>query len=315
MSSETVNSARRAVKLLGLIATLASVVFVIWSVRDAGLLNDPRLHDVSAWQVIAVAAVGYAGSLLLLPEAWRLLVGSVGEQSLGRAEAFGIYGRSQIYKYLPTNLLHFVARHAALRARGVSHGAAAWGSVGEAGLISLAALFVAMCCGGVSGAGADERLYLLVVPAIGLVILFPVMAGLAPKILGRWAVANGFAEAIASIDARRAAAAALIIYALFFAMSGLIFAGVATLSPHWSPNVIALLVTIWSGSWILGFVTPGAAAGIGIRETLLIGALAAAGLGSDAVLIAVGMRVVTILGDILLAIAAMFSGVLHSHRV
>ena len=73
------------------------------------------------------------------------------------------------------------------------------------------------------------------------------------------------------------------------------------------PDVIA----IWAAAWVIGYLTPGASAGLGVREAVMIGAFT--GLGAPlegATLVAIAFRVATTLGDII------FAGIGYaSHRI
>ena len=94
-------------------------------------------------------------------------------------------------------------------------------------------------------------------------------------------------------------------YLLFFAAAGAILwlqgAGLGGVDPDLLPVIIAL----GAGAWILGFLAPGAAAGIGVREAALIAGLSD-GLGvADAALIALAFRASTLIGDAVLFLAGL----------
>ena len=57
-------------------------------------------------------------------------------------------------------------------------------------------------------------------------------------------------------------------------------------------------------SWLAGYVIPGASAGIGVREAAIMLMLSTAVLPQEATLIAILMRVVTLLGDLLFYLLA-----------
>ena len=62
-------------------------------------------------------------------------------------------------------------------------------------------------------------------------------------------------------------------------------------------NDILLLSGIFATAWVAGFVTPGAPAGIGIREVILVAALTPLYGNGTAIGIAAVLRLVTVLGD------------------
>ena len=66
-----------------------------------------------------------------------------------------------------------------------------------------------------------------------------------------------------------------------------------------APIDYALLTAAFALAWVVGFVTPGAPAGLGVREALLL-AMLSHGMGaSNASLLIVALRIATTLGDML----------------
>jgi uncharacterized membrane protein YbhN (UPF0104 family) len=66
-----------------------------------------------------------------------------------------------------------------------------------------------------------------------------------------------------------------------------------------TPIDFALLTTAFALAWVVGFVTPGAPAGLGVREAVLL-LLLAHGMGAaNASLLILTLRIATTLGDML----------------
>jgi uncharacterized membrane protein YbhN (UPF0104 family) len=65
-----------------------------------------------------------------------------------------------------------------------------------------------------------------------------------------------------------------------------------------TPNP-AFLTGAFASSWILGFIAPGAPAGLGIREAILSAWLSTAMPAADVVLLVVALRIATTVGDLL----------------
>jgi hypothetical protein len=79
-------------------------------------------------------------------------------------------------------------------------------------------------------------------------------------------------------------------------------AGLAVLSLGLFPAVpidYALLTTAFALAWVVGFVTPGAPAGLGIREALLLLLLGHSMGTANASLLILALRIATTLGDML----------------
>jgi hypothetical protein len=105
-------------------------------------------------------------------------------------------------------------------------------------------------------------------------------------------------------------ASVLPLYASFFLVSGALALSLHALA---SPvgGVLLALVPGYALAWLCGYVVPGASAGIGVREAVLLLLL---GEDSAALFVAVGMRVVTTLGDVFLLLAVTLWGVSRTPR-
>jgi len=80
-----------------------------------------------------------------------------------------------------------------------------------------------------------------------------------------------------------------------------------------SPD-FALLTAAFTLAWAVGFVTPGAPAGIGVREALLLVVLSPTLGAADASLLTLALRVATTLGDILCFAIGMWLLARHGWR-
>ena len=124
--------------------TIAALCFVGWKAAEAGIGTLLARLSPTAWVGVGLAAAVYAAALMFVALAWWLLVKSSSSTPLPFRQAFRIYSASHLYKYLPSNMLHYVGRHAALRGIGVTHIAAALGAIGDIVLLLPASLFVAL---------------------------------------------------------------------------------------------------------------------------------------------------------------------------
>lgn len=282
-------------KAAGIAVTLAALVFVVFAVqRSFGQLSA----DVTSPTFLATIAGGslaYALLLLLLAFGWHGMLAAIDRPAIALLPALAIYARTQVYKYLPSNVLHMVGRYVEARTAGASHTA-----LGIAQLVELALLSAA---GGVIASILALPLLLdqlrfhgleaLLLPAIvigctGVVtVLFAAVARrlkvqrLAGRIVGRGVLALG-------------------LYLLFMLGSG----GLA-LALAWSlggPGAASpQIIGITAAAWLIGFLVPGAPGGLGVRDAVLIAGLTAAGI-PGATTVALGHRLITTFGDVLLAL-------------
>lgn len=288
-------------KFAGAALTLLSLVFVVWSLVRSNLFERPGVWTIQLGVAILVGTALYAASLFLLARGWSSLVRTSSDSPLSLRTGLSVYARSQVYKYIPSNVLHFVGRQVLLAKRGHSHAAVAAASLAE----TLALIGCAVLVAGIFGAAtlanmaSVEQLSGILILVIGLTTLVVVVvAGLSWSGVMSELLAQARFQAI-----WKSLILCLFLFVAFFALSGTAFwlvvsVGVQTHAP------LAMAISVASGAWVLGFVTPGASAGLGVREALIIGGLSSNGVpGHEAVLAAIAYRLVTTLGDVLFASA------------
>lgn len=240
----------------------------------------------------------YAAAGLLLAGVWWHLLNrqAIAPPSFGRALA--VYARTQLAKYLPGNVFHLIGRHALGSGLGLPHRVLAGALVVEIGGLGL----VATALAGTLGAPfpLPPRLAWLVPGTL----LGLAMAGLALGLLGlRWihSPGNGSVRLYLASLAR-----ALLGYGGFFAILGgitaLLFGG--TLPPG-SQLPWTQLTGLAALAWLGGFATPGAPAGIGVRDAILLSGLGGLAPEPEATGVVVALRLVTLGGDLLFGLAGL----------
>jgi uncharacterized membrane protein YbhN (UPF0104 family) len=264
---------------------------------DWSALQGRPLMPVALAALLAAAL--YAASGGLLAAAWWRLLSASSSLPIALTPAAAIYARTQIYKYLPTNMLHVVGRHASARSLGASHAALVSAAVLEfVGVIVAAGLVVALF-----GAGDLMR--------------YSAHADFKPNAAFVLAAAGGVIIALGAVVATllvrspdapallrrhlRAFAWALALYAVFFVISGLVLWLLARGATAHPGSVLRSLVAVVTTAWLLGFVVPGAPAGLGIREAIMIMMLQPQFGEASALLLAALYRVATFGGDALFA--------------
>jgi hypothetical protein len=280
-------------RLIGWAAVAASLGFI-------GL----QLWQHAPWQLasthleaLVVAVIGgallYGTAGFLLSSAWHQLLGAARSAASIRWH-HAVYGRTQIAKYLPGNVFHLVGRQVMGRRLGHGQGRLALASLLEALLLVLIAAALSLP---IIWRWLDQGLWWLLAlaaPALALIVARCARRhDLALRDLAQ-SVACGSSPAVLRL--LRAAS----LYALFFLVVAVIFWMLAlSVGDASRPSIdLASSVSMVALAWLVGFVTPGSSAGIGVREAVLIAALESS-LGAPASgLIALALRLVTMGGDV-----------------
>lgn len=234
---------QRFLHLLGGGLAILGVGFVIatlWSYRDA----------------IAQVNVGYAQwlgfSLLaglvlllnfLLAVAWWRLLAWIGAP-VGVRWAIRVYGVSQLAKYVPGNIVHFASRQALGVAAGLSNGTLIKSTFWELGLLCVAGGIYALSVGTISLVGMSSSVAI----GVGLATFLALIL-----LAHRW---------------NRNLAWALSLQVLFLLGTGWVFWAVVSLLTQTPAHFY--VVPAFVVAWLVGFLTPGAPAGVGVREATLL---------------------------------------------
>ena len=295
-------------RIAGYGIVIAACVFVGSRIVDSGIAAAISEHGGVLFATVAIGGLLYAMAGLLLASAWVRLLRWCGGSPTPMRSGIAIFARTQIAKYLPGNVFHLVGRHLSGRALGLSHASlvcAAWFEavtlIAAAAVITSIGALIWGTFGAASASSAIAVTALAIAAPFGMAVLLPSVARLTRQAL----------PAMKPTALLAGIAIPYIHYLLFFGAAGAILwlqgAGLGGTAPDILPAIIAL----GAGAWIVGFLAPGAAAGIGVREAALIAGLSD-GLGiADAALIALAFRAATLIGDALLFLAglALSSGV------
>lgn len=289
--------AGRAFKALGVGLTLAAVAYVAATLWDsavwATLSETPGLIGA-----VVLSGLAYGGLSVLLSAGWWAVLAALRGAPVGFLAAHRVLAASQIAKYLPGNVFHLVGRAALGRGEVGSLRLVAASLVWEAVLLSAAAaVLCAPQAGVILWRLAGDRLAAPAVAASAAAVALAVLIGAAlawrrrPLLAGLWP----------SIRLHPlGAAGALVAFLLFFLGAGLLLAlllGVlADGAP--GPGQVAGVVSANALAWLLGFLTPGAVAGIGIREAVLLASLQGPWGVEAAGAAVLAYRMATVLGDL-----------------
>lgn len=245
---------------------------------DLGPQINLARFDAGHWLGFLILAMiyGVAGGALGL--AWRELLSWLGT-STSRCWAVRVYGLSQIAKYLPGNVFHLASRQGLGLSAGVSGWLLAKSAVWDLGMLAAAgALFTGLLVP-LAWPGS--------MPIFGP-LFFLVGVGSLAGLLG----------AMLGLPVVRA----LLWDVFFLLVSGILFVVLLALLGALADSTASLLFSVLGAyvlSWLVGFLTPGVPAGVGVREVLLMFLLNESISESELGLAIILIRLVTLVGDML----------------
>lgn len=268
---------------LGSVLAVAGLAFVGVRLADywPQLVAAPLSGSVVF--LLVLLAVGYGLANVLLALAWRDLLHELGA-SLSMARSIAVYGRSQIAKYAPGNVFHLAGR----QVLGMAEGVPAQPLAKSIGL----------------------ELGLLVVGAVGLIGLL-LQRWLASQVGAfAWMVPAALAVVVVGVVwrwRRFRAGRALVAQLLFLLFSAAVYwALLSALAPEAVSRVpVGVVPGAAIAAWLVGLVTPGAPAGLGVREAVMLLILGVWVPQADLVLAVLLARLVNIAGDVGFFLAAL----------
>jgi hypothetical protein len=288
-------------KFIGTLLALLCLGFIVQQVIKLDW------YQISTEQWKNSAIVVFVGSIIyglfnfsLSVAWWRLLVWS-GEARVPARICHGIYGRAHLAKYLPGNIFSIVGRQILGRKCGLSNRALVWAAALEIlGIVSVASLLIAL-----GGLHLGELKPLFEVPVLLGCIFLPVfLPWVITSVFRRLPNLKPFGLPARSFVAYLRLYGIFLFYLPFFLMSAallwwLLYEASGGLAPTYM-----IVVGISVGTWLAGYITPGATGGIGVRDALLILALKPF-VGEAIVFAVLAFRLTTILGDIIYFLLAL----------
>jgi hypothetical protein len=294
--------------LLAIAGTVAFIGYVLSSLQ----LQDLRAH-LSLRTVVAMvlAALLYTLTVPISAFAWQRLLAGLGTwQPFARLDS--ILLTTQLGKYLPGNVGQHLGRIGLALAQGIPAPALFASIAYEVLLLLLAGALVGLVFGALSGPGlvlllhgrGQAMMAALALAAAGLVAI-PLLLRMLPWLVAKALPERDFAPQSLRLPKGMTTPSLIALYALAYLVIG---AATSLLAAGLFPEValdFALLTSAFAIAWVVGFVTPGAPAGIGVREALLLLMLGGSMGATRTSLLILALRIVTTLGDILCFLAGL----------
>ncbi len=294
----------RVWQILGMLAALALATYFLWfAARSMDAKALASLESPRVLASVGVAALMYALIIPISAWAWARLLAHQGE-AWGVGRLAGLMGIMQLAKYVPGNVAQHASRAALALRAGMGGRALAVTVVQETVLATAASLMVGLPALALSAPGLTQipegaRVPMLVAGALlALAVLVLGSVTVAPARLAchrsRWARALGRAGGLPGPAATLPAIVAYMVNYLLIGLGLWLVARAAGLPVQVD---LALVTAAFSLAWLLGFLAPGAPAGLGVREGIMLILLAGAAPDPDLLLFVMLARAVTLLGD------------------
>jgi uncharacterized membrane protein YbhN (UPF0104 family) len=264
--------------LLGSGLAIIGVIFVVARLQSYWQKAHIGFLPFSSWILIAVMAISYGMINLLLAVAWKDILRHFGI-SVKKKWAIKTYGISQLAKYIPGNIFHIAGRQAIAMAAGYPSKRVLKSNVYELVLIAL----------------AGSTSIFLIIP-----LILPTVSQFAGIILTALSIIVTFI--VIKIFFSKQLSYAFLLQLLFLSTSAIIFTFILTeisFKDPIQPSHYIYIFGTYTIAWLAGLVTPGAPAGVGIRELVIVFFLQSIIPESELLIAVVLGRFVTVIGDVI----------------
>lgn len=287
--------------LLGLVATVAFALYAMRTLRGQDL---SQYVSVSAITGIGIAAICYSLIIPISSLAWRRLLSDMGVDK-GWGELSVIMAVTQLAKYIPGNIGQHVGRAAMSLGRGIPLRPYSISVVSEAVLAVIAATVIGVSGCAMSGMSTTilrqhgtTALPIIIVLVCASALMIILARHMLPRVLQQLALRQHNDGTPVSLPRNGALAYALVAYLLNYVIFGVgITVMVLLLLPGQQAQWL-LLTGSFALAWVIGFFAPGAPAGLGVREGVMLTLLHFSYSKPDALLIVIALRLATTAGDI-----------------
>ncbi|HVI57326.1 MAG TPA: lysylphosphatidylglycerol synthase domain-containing protein [Luteimonas sp.] len=300
----------------GSAVAIACTLFFVFEVKR--LMSGGHVELDGFLRLLPTALAAFMSAYLGFAYGWHHLLAAAGARSRPWTD-IGIFTTTQFAKYLPGNVGHHVGRVALAAKMGLPAYTVVASMIAEIAIVaSLMALFSLPLLGfWVRRLGIDVSW--LAYAAAGIACM-GLLALLALRSWRQHPALSGLAAAWKRFRGNGARAYAHLALATGLLVAGIVLSAISLAlldAGHGllRPGAFAPVLGLFAAAWLLGFVTPGAPAGIGIREVVLTEGLAPM-VGRDAsIAIALVFRILSTGADLvafLLGILILWLGNRHS---
>ena len=290
---------KKIVSVVGKLLILASFVFIIRQV----LRYDVDFSVLASPFVIAgllLTALAFGAGIVFGGVNYRWLIGNVTGVSLDPRLVIRLYCISNLYKYIPGTVMFLVGRNRiALETNKVTHAQIALATVMEGVFIILATIITIVFS--VHGEAVSYMRQVNIPGFVWIIIGAIVFVAVLLAVIFRRRLRTTlkeFADTMKNFSlaakAKRLGTAILIIVvmAVTYLVTLMLLGQQVTLA------MVPTIVGLYLLSWLAGFLTPGAAGGMGIREAVLLMFMGTYLSPTIVVPSAIMHRVVCIVGDV-----------------
>ena len=296
---ETHNSMKkRIINIVGLVMMVAAFGFLVKKFIELDVNLSMLISPKMLLAVVGMAIVQLL-CIALMAHVWRLILGGFTSILPSWIETSSVFFKSNVGKYLPGNVGHFLGRQLLGASLGLTQSQLAATSIFETVFVLISGLLTSLIFGSrklfetYRVMSFEHKKVLLVLIPCALAMLLAVVF-----LFKKYPSVKEIITRLRTKSFWVRATGIILLFCLQFLLIGAILAFLLRLSMPLSiadgPTIIAASTI----AWLIGYITPGVPGGIGMRESVML--LVLTGYPQEIVLsTAIIQRVIMIAGDLL----------------
>lgn len=290
---------KKAIRYIGNLLTVIALVLLVRRLLsmdiDYSLLLEQRQL---LWTIVLVIAYSINVAAVFIP--WRLILQFTAGKKVPMPVAQNVICKSNLLKYIPGNVFQYVGRNEIAVLYDLKHSSVALATILDISANVLGVLTVSVFCYAAGLQIGLQSIMKYIDPTVLLIVA--VVGCFLCVMIYRWK--SAFVRKVMSLCTWtniRTYALCIAFYIGTGIYTGVIYYLILTcvLGVEITTELTFIVIGAYQLSWLMGFITPGAPAGIGIRETVIV-ALLSAYITIDSVLLGIVLyRLANTIGDFL----------------
>ncbi len=287
-------------KVIGMIVTVIAMVFVVKKLVTMDV-DWSMFTDGKTLLIITICVLVQTGIVFFLSVPWVRFIRILSGVKIPLKSAASVYARSNFMKYVPGNVFQYVGRNRLAADMQISHVDVACSTILEILCCFITPFLLILLLMGRQMIEIFQayRKNFLVILLAGVVLVVLLL------LLCRWKfrqqLQNYFRKysKLLKKDTLPRLLSVLLLYIFQYVVATAMYAIPACTMFDIPKDQMALFLGTYLFSWVIGYITPGAPGGFGVREAVMM-LMCSSFMDTDTItLYAVTMRLVTTLGDIL----------------
>jgi hypothetical protein len=303
---------KKALKIIGNIVMIAALAFVVKKLLDMDI-SLSQFRDIKVISALVICLLIQTVIIVVSCYPWLVFTRSLSGRKIPFSTAMPVYTQSNLYKYLPGNVFQYVGRNQLAADMEISHVDVACATVLDVlfCVFWTAVISVVLLGGRIAELMSKYGRDLLIVGAVGIVLVILLILAVRLKFRDKFkAYISRYSKAFEKRN-RPMLLRGAFYYLLQNAVSAaMYFVCLSLIVPQAKTGELIALTGAFMFAWIIGFVTPGAPGGIGIREGVML-FVCGDQYADRIVLFVLVMRIASVFADV----AAFLIGKIYASKV